>query len=156
MTDTLSTLLEQAESQRNLALAAFNDARARRDAARRQAADLAQYRDDYTQRWQTQFARESAALDIVRCYRQFADRLELALSQQAHAVTLAEQALVRANDTLAAHELRVASVRKLSQRRADEVRRSSDRREQRAADDLVLHRHAGASRGPLTFGGIDR
>jgi flagellar FliJ protein len=156
MNDTLSTLLEQAESQRNLALAAFNDARARRDAACRQAADLVQYRDDYTQRWQAQFARASAAPDIVRCYRQFADRLELALSQQAHAVTLAEQALVRANDTLAAHELRVASVRKLSQRRADEQRRAGDRREQRAADELALQRHPSGAHAALTFGGMNR
>jgi flagellar FliJ protein len=151
MTDTLSTLLEQAEAQRNAALAAFNDARARRDAARRQQADLAAYRDAYTQRWQAQFARLAAAPDIVRCYRQFAERLELALSQQAHAVTLAEQALQRANDTLAAHELRVASVRKLSQRRVEAARRDGDRREQRAADEFALRRHAGATRGPLAF-----
>jgi flagellar FliJ protein len=134
---TLTTLLEQAESQRNVALAAFNQARARRDGARDQARELAAYRDDYTQRWNAQFQR-GATLDIVRCYRQFADRLELALSQQAHAVTVAEQAFERANDTLAAHELRVASVRKLIERRQDDARRGADRREQTAADELAL------------------
>jgi flagellar protein FliJ len=150
--DTLSTLLEQAESQRNRALAAFNDARARRDAARRQAADLVHYRDDYTQRWQAQFARQAAAQDILRCYREFAGRLELALSQQAHAVALAEQTLARANDTLAAHELRVASVRKLLQRRQQEQRRVGERHEQRAADELAQRPQAGTTRALRAFG----
>jgi flagellar protein FliJ len=134
---TLTTLLDQAESQRNVALAAFNQARSRRDATREQARELGVYRDDYTQRWNAQFRGGGASLDIVRCYRQFADRLELAIAQQAHAVTVAEQACARANDTLAAHELRVASVRKLIERRQIEARRGDDRREQRDADELA-------------------
>lgn len=134
--ETLTTLLEQAEAQRNAALAAFNQARSRRDGAREQARDLEAYRDDYRQRWNRQFQSRGAALDILRCYQQFADRLELALAQQAHAIDVCEQTLVRANDTLAAHELRVASVRKLIERRQDEARRGAERREQRQSDEL--------------------
>lgn len=134
--ETLNTLLDHAQAQRNVALAAFNQARARRDGARAQARELTAYRDDYTQRWHAQFAR-GASLDIVRCYRQFADRLEQALAQQAQALQVAEQALARANDTLAAHELRVASVRKLIERRHDESRREQQRREQRAEDEFA-------------------
>jgi flagellar FliJ protein len=134
---TLATLLEQAETERNAALAAFNQTRARRDAARAQAAQLAQYRADYQSRWQAQFQR-GAALDIVRCYQQFNERLELALVQQDHALAVCEAALVRANDTLAAHELRVASVRKLIERRAAEERRSAERREQKATDEHAM------------------
>ena len=59
--DTLATLLEQAESQRNIALAAFNQARARRDEARAQAQDLEAYRNDYSARWHHQFQRGGAA-----------------------------------------------------------------------------------------------
>ena len=134
--ETLAALLDQAEAQRNIALAAFNQARARRDGAREQSRDLDQYRHDYTQRWQAQFQR-GAPLDIVRCYHQFADRLALAVQQQTHAVVVAEQTLSRANDNLAAHELRVASVRKLIERREQEQRRSSERHEQRSADELA-------------------
>lgn len=135
--ETLATLLEQAEAQRNAALAAFNQARARRDGARQQAQDLEAYRADYQQRWNRQFQSRGAALDIVRCYRQFADRLDLAIAQQAHAIEICDQVLARANDTLAAHELRVASVRKLIERREDEARRGAERREQRASDELA-------------------
>jgi len=135
---TLAALLEQAESQRNVALAAFNQARARRDGARDQARDLEAYRSDYQQRWSQQFQSRGAALDIVRCYHQFADRLDLAIAQQAHAIEVSAQALQRANDTLAAHELRVASVRKLIERRQDEFRRGAERREQHASDEIAL------------------
>lgn len=135
--DTLTTLLEQAEAQRNAALAAFNQARSRRDGAREQARDLEAYRNDYQQRWNRQFQSQGAGLDILRCYQAFADRLELALAQQANAIEVCEQTLVRANDTLAAHELRVASVRKLIERRVDEARRGAERREQRASDEMA-------------------
>lgn len=135
--ETLAVLLEQAEAQRNAALAAFNQARSRRDGARDQARDLEAYRNDYQQRWNQQFQSRGAGLDILRCYQAFADRLELALAQQAHAIEVCEQTLVRANDTLAAHELRVASVRKLIERREDEARRGAERREQRASDEMA-------------------
>lgn len=150
--ETLATLLEQCEGQRNVALAAFNQARARRDAMRLQALELAAYRDEYQQRWNAQFHQRGAALDIVRCYRQFADRLETAIAQQQHAVGVAEQALARANDNLAAHELRVASVRKLIERRSAELRSGVQRREQRAADELALAQVRGR-RSPLDFEG---
>lgn len=150
--ETLATLLEQSEAQRNVALAAFNQARARRDAMRLQALELADYRDEYQQRWNAQFHQRGAALDIVRCYRQFADRLETAIAQQQHAVGVAEQALARANDNLAAHELRVASVRKLIERRSAELRSGVQRREQRAADELALAQVRGR-RSPLDFEG---
>jgi flagellar FliJ protein len=137
--ETLTTLLEQAETQRNTALAAFNQSRARRDAARGQLHDLERYQADYTARWNRQF-QVGAALEIVRSYHQFADRLRLALAQQAHALTVAEQSLVRANDTLAAHE-----VRKLIERRRAEARQHDERREQRQ-DDEIAQRLAAARR----------
>jgi flagellar protein FliJ len=132
--ETLTTLLDQAEQQRNTALAAFNQSRARRDEARTQARDLETYRDDYSARWNGQFQR-GAALEVLRSYHQFAARLELAISQQAHAVAVCEQAMTRANDVLAAHELRLASVRKLIERRRHEQRQGVERHEQRATDE---------------------
>ena len=139
--ETLYTLLEQAEQQRNIALAAFNQSRVRRDEARTQARDLETYRDDYSARWNGQFQR-GAALEVLRSYHHFAARLELAISQQAHALAVCEQALVRANDVLAAHELRVASVRKLIERRRHEQRQGLERREQRADDEQALRMSA--------------
>lgn len=134
--DTLKTLLEQAETERNQALAAFNQSRARCDAERTQATQLDTYRADYEQRWSLRFT-QGAALEIVRCYRGFADRLEVAITQQGHAIAQAQAALARAGDALTAHELRVASVRKLIERRQQEARRSADRREQAANDEMA-------------------
>jgi flagellar protein FliJ len=141
--ETLTTLLEQAEQQRNIALAAFNQSRARRDEARMQARDLETYRDDYAARWNGQFQR-GAALEVLRSYHQFAARLELAISQQAHAFTVCEQALARANDVLAAHELRVASVRKLIERRRHEQRQGLEQSEQRVSDEIAQRMNASA------------
>ena len=134
--DALTTLLEQAEAERNIALAAFNQTRARRDAARTQSQELATYRSDYQQRWRAQFQR-GAALEIVRHYQQFSLRLDTAIEQQTQAEQVCETALARAEDTLAAHELRLASVRKLIERRSAEQARVQGRREQKQADELA-------------------
>ena len=134
--ETLQTLLEQAQAERNQALAAFNQLRARCDAARTQATQLDDYRADYQQRWRSEFAR-GAALEIVRCYQDFAGRLDTAIAQQAHTVALAQAAQARAGDTLSAHELRVASVRKLIERRMQAERQMAERREQKSADETA-------------------
>jgi flagellar protein FliJ len=135
--DTLTTLLEQAEADRNQALAAFNQARARCDAARAQAAQLAGYRADYHLRWSKTFER-GASLEIMRCYQAFSDRLEQAITLQGDTVDAALAAQARASDVLTAHELRVASVRKLMERRTRETQRTADRREQKASDESAM------------------
>jgi len=135
--DTLNTLLEHAEAERNLALAAFNQARARSDAARAQAVQLDNYRADYQHRWSRQFA-QGAALEIVRCYQGFAARLDTAIAQQGHAVQLSQAAQVRASDALTANELRLASVRKLIERRVEAERQAGARREQKADDEHAM------------------
>lgn len=150
--DPLNTLLEQAQAERNQALATFNQLRARADAAREQAAQLESYRADYQQRWSAQFAR-GAALEIVHCYQGFANRLEAAIAQQAHTVALARAAQERANDTLTAHELRVASVRKLIERRVLAERQLAERREQKGSDESAL-RVAMRRAGGAAFGGV--
>jgi flagellar protein FliJ len=133
--ETLQTLLDHAQAERNTALAAFNQARARRDGARDQATQLAAYRSAYQQRWQVQFQQGGAVPAVLRCYQQFNERLDVAITQQAHSVEVCDAAFARANDTLAAHELRVASVRKLIERRVAEQRRDGERREQKASDE---------------------
>jgi flagellar protein FliJ len=135
--DTLKTLLEQAEAERNRALAAFNQSRARCDAARAQATQLDAYRSDYQQRWSLQFA-QGATLAIVRCYQAFADRLDTAIAQQGQAVGLALAAQARASDALTANELRLASVRKLIERRELAQRQASDQREQKVDDEQAM------------------
>jgi flagellar protein FliJ len=151
--DALHTLLEQAEARRNQALAAFNQKRAHCDATRSQAAHLDAYRADYLQRWSAQFA-QGATLEIVRCYQGFADRLETAIVQQGHALAHAQAALEQAGEQLTAHELRVASIRKLLERREDFARQAIERLEQKAEDENATRMASSRNRQGSGFPGV--
>jgi flagellar FliJ protein len=153
--DALHTLLEQAEAGRNQALAAFNHKRAHRDAARAQAAHLDAYRADYLQRWSAQFA-QGATLEIVRCYQGFADRLETAIVQHGHTLTHAEAALAHAGEQLTAHELRVASIRKLLERREQFARQAIERQEQKADDENAMRMASSRNRQGSGSPGVPR
>jgi flagellar protein FliJ len=151
--DALHTLLERAQAERNLALASFNQLRSRFDAARAQATQLEAYRADYERRWSAQFA-QGAALQIVRCYQDFSLRLQTAIAQQGFAVAQAQAAVVQASDALTAHELRVASVRRLIERRAQSERQVLARRERKADDEHATR--VALARGGNALGGKGR
>jgi len=137
----LLMLLEQAESERNAALAALNERRKRCLAAQDQARQLDDHRNAYRQRWSVQFA-HGAALPIVRCHHAFADRLDAAIGQQCLAVRQAEAVHKQAGQVLNACELRVASVRKLIERRAQMLRQQGERRDQKESDEQAMRVHA--------------
>lgn len=137
----LLMLLEQAETERNAALAALNERRQRCQAAQEQARQLDDYRSTYRQRWSAQFA-QGAALSIVRCHHAFADRLDTAIAQQSLAVRQAEAVHEQAGQLLNACELRLASVRKLLERRAQMLRQQGERHEQKASDEQAMRVHA--------------
>jgi flagellar FliJ protein len=135
--DPLNTLLEQASAQRDEAMAAL---RRQEDWARRQRLQLDQltvYRRDYHARWTGQFT-QGGAVEIVHCYRNFMSRLDEAVDQQQRHADAAATARQRAHDELLAHEMRVASVRKLIERRQAERRRAAMRQEQRSTDEAAL------------------
>lgn len=136
----LATLLERAESERDQIRAALQraDEVARRAAL--QADQLTAYRGEYRQRWQAQFQR-GGAMEIVQCYHGFMDRLEDALVQQGRQVEAADAQRQTLRERLAAAELRVASVKKLIERRQAEVQRTQDRREQRQTDEAARQAH---------------
>jgi len=136
MTTALATLLERAEAERDLLHAALRRAEDHLGRLRTQAEQLAGYRGEYRQRWSAQFARGGAP-EIVQCYRSFMVRLDDALVQQQaqadHAAAQTEQLRGR----LVAAELRVASVRKLVERRKAEQRRVQAMHDQRQADEYA-------------------
>ena len=137
----LLMLLEQAETERNAALAALNERRLRSQAAQEQARQLEDYRGTYRQRWSAQFA-QGAALSIVRCHHAYADRLDLAIGQQGLVVRQTDVAHEQAGQLLNACELRLASVRKLIERRAQMLRQQGERRDQKASDEQAMRVHA--------------
>jgi flagellar FliJ protein len=134
---SLTLLLEREESERDAALAALNDARRQAEGARVQAAQLLTYRADYEGRWSKQFARQGA-IEIVQCYHAFTQRLEQAIVQQQRVAEHALAQLEHARALLQACELRVASVRKLIERRVRDVALVGERRDQRSTDEQAL------------------
>ena len=133
---TLGVLLDQAERQRDAALAAHQRAQAASDAAAAQAAQLLAYRRDYEQRWTGQF-RSAGPIELVHCYQSFTERLAQAIEQQARIAEQALQQVARALGALQATELRCASVRKLIERRVLEQRLGAERREQKQTDEAA-------------------
>lgn len=133
-TQALNILLERAEAERDDALAKLQELQRQAEAARAQAEQLGQYRSDYQQRWTQQFARQTT-IDIVGHYQNFGQRLDQAITQQGAVSQFAQQRVERAREALRDLELRVASVRKLIERRQVEMCRSAQRREQKATDE---------------------
>lgn len=149
----LALVLEQVERERDQALAEQQRAQQMLDGAQRQAEQLLHYRSDYEQRWNMQF-RQAGAKEIVQCYQGFMGRLQLAVDQQQHQVARATAALATARDALRAQEMRVAAVRKLIERRQQELALAAGRREQKLTDEQASRaawaRLSSMSNQPLT------
>ena len=131
---SLNMLLEQAEAERDAAMAALQRARDAAHAAQLQAEGLTNYRGEYHKRWSQQFG-QSGAIEIVHCYRSFNERLDHAIEHQQRVVQHAQSQCERAHDELRQREPRVASVKKLIERRVDEQRRIAERRDQKMTDE---------------------
>ncbi len=130
----LAALLAQSERQRDLALAEQLRAQAADEAATAQAEQLRAYRREYEQRWSLQFCREGH-IELVRCYQGFMQRLTQAVEQQLRIAEHSAAQLERATLALREHEIRVASVQKLIERRMYEVHRANERHEQKQSDE---------------------
>ncbi len=132
----LLTLLEQATAACDEATAELylQLEQVRRVSSQRE--QLLAYRHEYEARWKTQF-RTSAAIEVVQSYHGFVERLNQALEQLAQQATLAEHQEAEARERFVQRETRVASVKKLLQRRDGESLRAAALLEQKASDDLA-------------------
>jgi len=88
----------------------------------------------------------------VQCYLGFMQRLNLAVEQQQHVATQTALHVERARSDLVAKELRVATVRKLLERRGNEDRVAQARKNQKISDEFAarsawnrLHRDASSA-----------
>jgi flagellar FliJ protein len=131
----LQALLAQAERERDDAWGQAKRASDRHASATSQADELLAYRREYEQRWNEQF-RSGGHMDLVHCYRSFMERLTHALEQQQRIVQQAAQHMEQARAQLQEHELRVASVRKLIERRHREMLLTAQRQEQKQTDEF--------------------
>ena len=132
----LLVLLGQSEIERDAAQADLQRLLAAHQAAVTQAEQLLTYRRDYEQRWGAQF-QNSGAMELVHCYRGFMDRLTQAVEQQQRVARHAEAQVDTARAALLATELRVATVRKLIERRGLDERIANNRQEQKISDEFA-------------------
>lgn len=146
---SLHTLQLRETQERDQALGALRNAERLAQRAGEQAQQLLDYRAEYEARWKAQFHR-SGTMEIMACYRSFMQRLDQAVTQQARQVELAQQHAEQCRAELLERERKLASVRKLLDKRVAEGRHSTQRREQKHNDDLAqrMHAHA-ATRGSL-------
>lgn len=141
--EPLMSLLAQTERERDAVQAESQRATGAHLHALQQLEQLLGYRRDYEARWGQQF-RQQATMDVLHCYQGFTLRLGQAVEQQQRAVELAAQRSERERTRLTEHEIRVASVRRLIERRAAEIQRTAERREQKQTDEFAAR--AGWSR----------
>ena len=132
----LMALLGQTESERDSALASHQRARSAHQAAVAQASQLVEYRREYEQRWGERFS-SAGHIELVQSYHGFMARLTQAVDHQQRVADQASGQLDRAGSALVEQEMRVASVRKLIERRVQELQRHSERREQNQLDELA-------------------
>ena len=135
--NALSLLLAQAERERDEALAEQFRAEAARRAAATQAEHLVLYRRDYERRWSAEFCREGK-IELVRCYQGFIQRMTHAIEQQERIAAQAAMQAERAEAIVRGHEVRVAGLKKLLERRLRDHEVAVARREQRENDDRAV------------------
>ena len=145
MNSTLHLVLAHAERQRDEALAAMLQADEAVRRLRVQADQLAAYRTEYRARGPASTG-VATGIDALRRHADFMQRLEQAVAQQALSLEGAEITAARQRNELVAQEMRVASARKLLERRMAEQQRAQARLEQRRTDEAALQqlwrRHA--------------
>jgi flagellar FliJ protein len=142
----LLSLLEQTERERDEARLHLLRLRDAHHGAQAQADQLLAYRGDYEARWGAHPGREGG-MEIVLCAQGFGSRLSQAVEHQSRVAAHAAHLLEAAELALRERELRVASVRKLIERRVAEVRREANRHEQKQLDEFA--NRAASRRGPI-------
>lgn len=140
MTQALNTLLELAERQRDAALAALLQAEQAVQRLEQQAQQLRSYRDDYEDRHPARGGR-STTIALLRAHQGFMLRLDQAMQQQQNQLQHAGQRCTQLRSALTAQELRVASVKKLLERRSAQTRQHETRRDQRHSDEAAMQQH---------------
>jgi flagellar FliJ protein len=132
----LHILVEQAERQRDEALARRGRADAALQAAEQQQRQLGDYQQESEARWLAQF-RQGAAITLVQAYHDFVGRLQGAVELQAQQVERLRRECERVAAAHVAAEQKLAAIRKLRDQRAQTLLLGALRREQKQMDELA-------------------
>ncbi len=131
--------VDLAERQRDAARQTLQNLQGARQAAQAQLEQLSGYAAETQQRWGM---REGAAVqpEVMRHHYQFMGRLDHAIGLQTQAVSGQDQRVHQAGQVLLQAELRLASLRKVLERRRADLLREQQRREQKQTDELASQR----------------
>jgi flagellar protein FliJ len=138
MSQTLHVLLQHSQGQRDDAMLLLQQVQAQERQLIQQAEQLQGYRAEYQQRHPA-LVGGSTTVDALRTHQSFMARLDQAVQQQALQLSQAQTRCAARRTELLALEVRVASVRKLLERRAESQALSSARQDQRLADDAAAN-----------------
>jgi flagellar protein FliJ len=131
---SLQVLMQREQQRCDQAQSALRRADDAARRAREQRDQLLAYRGEYQARWTAQF-HQGGTMDILMYYRSFMQRLDQAVALQTRQAELSELQLAQARRELMESERRVASVRKLIERRAAELAHAGRQRDQKQTDE---------------------
>ncbi|MBS1179380.1 MAG: flagellar export protein FliJ [Proteobacteria bacterium] len=131
---SLQVLMQREQQRCDQAQSALRRADDAARRAREQRDQLLAYRGEYQARWTAQF-HQGGTMDILMYYRSFMQRLDQAVALQTRQAELGELQLAQARRELMESERRVASVRKLIERRAAELAHAGRQRDQKQTDE---------------------
>jgi flagellar protein FliJ len=132
----LMVLLEHAQRQRDDMLARQIQAEKTLAAAQAQQTQLQAYRIEYENRWNETF-RKGVTMTLMQCYQDFVGRLHGAVDLQGQQVERLTQEFERLRKETLDAELRVASIKKLVERRESVVSQQAQRRSQKSQDEMA-------------------
>lgn len=147
----LALLKDKEEQERDHRKSRVLEARDRLDRAQSQADQLQAYRRHYHDHWQLQF-KSGASPQVLQCYRQFVERLDTALVQQAHTVRHLSGLVQRAEEDLLQQEIRLAAIDKLLLRRSEQAELAHRKQQQRHDDEWAQRAAARGSHPLLALG----
>ena len=142
MSATLSALLQLAERHRDDALAAARTSQEQLRRLQAQREQLLSYTQDYRQRDPTLGGR-SASIDMLRYHQSFMQRLQQAVDQQNAQVVAALAQAEHLQKAVLPLEQKVASVKRLLERRAETARLADQRVAQRQSDEAAQRQPRG-------------
>ncbi len=131
---SLQLLMQREQQQCDQAQSALRRADDSARHAREQREQLLAYRGEYEARWAAQF-NQGSTMDILMHYRSFMQRLDQAVAMQTRQAEVSELHLAQARHALLESERRLASVRKLIERRSAELAHAGRQRDQKATDE---------------------
>lgn len=139
MNPSLTALLQHAENQRDEALASLLQAEAANRRARAQLEQLQSYHAEYAA-GAPALRGAVTSIERLRSHHAFMQRLDQALEMQRAQMAHSNAQVAQRRQLLLERETRVASVRKLQERRDAQTQRSLARHEQSLSDESATQR----------------